>query len=944
MTKQKTLILIDGHALAFRQYYALERTFMSNSAGVPTWAVYGFFKAIFDLLKNKKITSDAIAVAFDLSHQTFRLEKYSEYKSNRRAMPDPMRAQMPLIMEGLEAFNIPIYTKEGFEADDVIGTISKRASELGHNVLILTGDQDAFQLIDKEGRVKVVIPARGEMMIYDWDMVYEKLNVYPEQIVDYKSLRGDQSDNIPGVFGIGEKTAVKLLADFGTLENLLAHTADIPQPALRKKIEDGVDNAKLSKELATIVCDVDIDFDFDKACIEIPDVAKVTEFLKKMDFLTFLKNLNSIMTLFNKGTPCTKADILGHTSASQELLQLNFFSAPGESQEKPFDVKLVQTKDQMMAALQVLRKQSLLAIYSEAQVKNITSSNLYGIAIGYNEAITYKDDNIVMEDKESISHIYYIPVNHLNMSLQMKLIDIVAMIKPILENPKIKKTAYNVKAQYGILRDYGINADGFVMDIMLASYEKNAAKKHELLYQSLEYLGHTLADYTELQGKKREQVVFGGVEINTVKDYIGDTVDTILKLTKFWPQKLTAAEWKLMAEIDLPLSFVLADMEFTGAAIDLDMLQNFGRMLSGSMLKIERSIYNIAGEVFNLNSPRQIANIIYNKLKLTDRKKRTTSADVLEELAKDHEICKLILDYRQVHKLKSAYVEGITELLDPKDKRVHTTYNLTTTVTGRLSSTNPNLQSIPVKTALGSKLRQAFVPGDRMNYCILSADYSQIELRLLAHIANDENLIQAFKHRGDIHTLTASKVFDIPLDKVTKEMRYRAKAVNFGIIYGQTKYGLAKSLGIQNAEAESFIERYFNTYPNVKDYMENTVNQTKKIGYCETLFGRRRYLANELESSYAPIREFAKRAAINFPIQGTAADLMKKAMLVCHKRFVEEGLKSKMIMQVHDEIVVETCKEELEIVKKIVKEAMEYGQPFKVPLVVDISTGESWEE
>lgn len=943
MTKKKTLILIDGHALAFRQYYALERTFMSTSSGTPSWAVFGFFKAIFDLLKTKKISTDAIAVAFDVSHNTFRVEKYKEYKSNRMAMPEAMREQLRLIKEGLKAFSIPIYTKEGFEADDVIGTISKRACELGHNVLILTGDHDAFQLIDKEGRVKVIIPSRGELVTYDWDKVYEKMGVYPDQIVDYKALRGDISDNIPGIYGIGEKTAALLLSQFGHLENVLAKTSEITKPALRKRIEEGVEIAKLSKVLATIVQNVDIDFDFDKACIQIPDLSAVTDFLKKMEFYKFLKNINNLMTIFNSGIPCSEEDIIKHSAVEKTQLQLNFFTEQTET--KTNDIELVQTQEQLEAAVKDLEKQSLISIHAEALVKNITNSHLYGIALGYTNTLKFADDKILVceQDKEQ-AKIYYIPVAHTNLDKQLSLESVIQHLKPILENPAIKKTTHNAKAQYGILRDIGIYTEGFVIDILLASYEKNASKKHELIYQALENIGHTMADYTDYHGKKREQVVFSEVDIDRAKTYTGDIAETILELTKFWVKNLSEAEWKLLKEIDLPVSFVLADMEFTGAAVDLELLEKYAHTLTKNMFNVERKIYHIAGEVFNLNSPKQIADIIYDKLKLIERRKRTTGADILEDLAKDHKICKLILDYRKQHKLKTVYVDGITELIEPSDSRVHTTYNLTATVTGRLSSSNPNLQSIPVRTEQGSKIRKAFIPGDRKNYLIMSADYSQIELRLLAHISNDKNLIEAFKQGIDIHTMTASKVFELPMGEITKEMRYKAKAVNFGIIYGQSKYGLAKALGIKTEEAECFIKRYLSTYPNVKKYMDKIVEKTKKIGYCETLFGRRRYLTNEFESSFTPIKEFAKRAAINFPIQGTGADLIKKAMLVCHKRFNEENLKSKMILQVHDEIVVEVYKEELDIAKAIVKEAMECGQPFKVPLVVDIYAGETWKE
>lgn len=942
MKRKKTLILIDGHALAFRQYYALERTNMSTSDGTPTWAVYGFFKAIFDLLKNKKIKTDAIAVAFDVSHQTFRVEKYNEYKANRQAMPEPMQLQMKLIMQGLDAFNIPIYTKEGYEADDVIGTIAKRACELGHNVLILTGDQDAFQLVDKEGCVKVIIPFRGELSTYDWNRVREKMGVFPDQIVDYKALRGDTSDNIPGVYGIGEKTACKLLADYGNLDNIFAQCKDMPECSVKNKLLEGVESAKLSKFLATIVTDVDIDFNFESACIELPDVVKVNAFFRELQFYSFIKSMNSIMTTFNNGAPCTKEDLIIHSDTDADQLQLSLLNSVVKEEDDDFDLEMIQTLEQLKNAADDLKKQSLITFNCQAEIKDIVNSHLIGLTIGYNPDVTYQN-KIVTADTKARAKVYYIPFLHSNVSGQLKISETLPLLKEIFENPEIKKTAHNIKTQYGVLRDNEIYTNGFVFDTMLASYVYNPSKNQDLSVQAIEYLEHSLSDSGEGESKK-DRIKFSEVSIERVKNYVGDYANTILNLTKFWANKLSEKEKELLKNVDLPLALVLADMEFTGIAIDRELLNDYARELGRSIYRVERKIYDIAGETFNLNSPKQIAEIIYDKLQISKRKKRSTGAEVLEELAKDSEICRLILEYRKYFKLKTVYFDSFPNLIDPKDNRIHTTYNMTITTTGRLSSSNPNLQNIPIRTQEGSKVRQAFVPGDRENYLILSADYSQIELRLLAHISEDKNLIAAFNEGMDIHTLTASKVFDVPIEKVTKEMRYRSKAVNFGIIYGQSKYGLAKALGITNQSAQNFIDRYFKTYPGVKKYMKEAVAKVEKDGYLETMFGRKRYFSKELESTIAAVREFARRAAINFPIQGAGADLIKMAMIDCHNKFEEMNLKSKMIIQVHDEIVVEVHKDELDIVQKIVREAMELGQPFRVPLVIDIAVGETWKE
>lgn len=946
MVQKKTLILIDGHALAFRQYYALERTNMSTSSGTPTWAVYGFFKAIFDLLKNKRIKTDAIAVAFDVSHHTFRVERYSEYKSNRQAMPDPMRVQMELIMNGLKAFNIPIYTKEGFEADDVIGTISKRACELGHNVLILTGDQDAFQLVDKDGCVKVIIPSKGDLATYDWNRVHEKMGVYPDQVVDYKALRGDLSDNIPGIYGIGEKTAVNLLAEFGNLDNILNNYDKISKPALRTKIEEGVEQAKLSRFLATIVRDVDVDFDFNTSCVALPDVVEVTNFFREMQFYSFLKNMNALMTIFNNGTPCTKEDIIEHSSMNENQLQLNFFNniRLGPEQENFFDLEIVDNVERLYSVVNELKQKSIICSYIEADVKDIVNSRIIGMALAYNDSAEYKNNSLKVKETLEKTKVFYIPIAHSFIKKQLPLREVIPAIKELFQNPEIKKITHNVKTQYGILRDNGIYTNGFVFDTLLASYVKNSTRNHELSVQAIEHLEHAMYEYTHNEGMKRNQIKFEDADPENVKKYAGDVADTIFRLTKYWMDVLSKSECQILNEIDLPVSLVLADMEFNGTVIDTNLLSEYGDELNKIIFKIERKIYTLADEVFNLNSPKQISKILYDKLKISSKRKRSTGAEVLEELAKDHEICRLILKYRTYYKLKTVYVDSFPQLIDPIDNRIHTTYNMTATATGRLSSSNPNLQNIPVRTEEGSMIRKSFVPGDKENYLILSADYSQIELRLLAHISGDENLISAFNHGVDVHTNTASKVFDVPVDEVTKDMRYKAKAVNFGIIYGQTKYGLAKALGISNQNAENFINKYFKTYPKVKRYMKNTVDKAEKNGYTETLFGRKRYFSKELDSTVAAVREFARRAAINFPIQGTGADLIKMAMIECDKKLKENGLKSKMIIQVHDEIVVEVYKEELETVKNIVKEAMELGQPFKVPLVVDIYAGETWKE
>lgn len=947
MEEQKTLILIDGHALAFRQFFALERTNMKTSGGTPTWAVFGFFKAVFDLLKNKTLKPDAICVAFDVSHDTFRVEKYPEYKANREAMPDAMRVQMDLIYEGLDAFNIPVYTKPGYEADDVIGTISKRACELGHKVLILTGDQDSFQLVDKEGCVKVIIPAKGELTEYDWEKVHEKFGVYPDQIVDYKSLRGDSSDNIPGVKGIGEKSAIKLLTKFGHLDNIIAHADEITEKNIKACFCANIESAKLSYFLATIVRDLDIDFDFSSAKIELPDLTKVTAFLKKMQFFSFLKNIDSILSSFDKDAKVVQPLIIPQSGQRQLGLFSEAVKAEINKVDIDFESKLITDPSDLQELAEVLKSKKVFVFRTECDIKSAVSGSLFGIDIAYNDNFS-ADERVCYEDNGNITKTFYIPIGH-HIENQLKQNDVISVLKPIFEDENIKKITHDAKVEHNFLLTLGVNVKGIIFDTLLASYVKDSSRTHSLDIQSIENVEHIISDIAPISRNVKTNQSISNVSTENALKFVSDLLSTIFELTKFWINRLDEKELKILYEIEVPLAVVLANMEYAGISVDVKYLNELSRTMADLLRSTEFQIYKIAGQAFNVASPKQVSEILFDKLQITPLKKRnksqfSTSAAVLEELAQEHEIARLILQSRKYAKLKSTYTDALPELISPVDGRIHTTYNQTTTATGRLSSSKPNLQNIPVRTEEGNKIRKAFIPRDRENGLILSADYSQIELRLLAHVSGDEHLIEAFKSGEDIHRITASKVFDVPLDKVTKEMRYKAKAVNFGIVYGQSKYGLAKALNISIYDAENFINRYFATYPNVKKYMEDIVQKVFEQGYVETMFGRKRYLAGELNSSNGMVRDFAKRAAINHPMQGTAADLIKLAMVDLDRKMYANNLKSKLIMQVHDELVLEVYKDELEIVQKLVREAMELNQPLSVPLIIDISVGETWQE
>lgn len=955
MGESKTLILIDGHALAFRQYYALERTNMKTKDGTPTWAVYGFFKAIFDLLKNENLHPDAIGVAFDVSHHTFRTEQYVEYKANREAMPDPMRVQMGLIYEGLKAFNIPIYTKEGFEADDVIGTISRRACELGHKVYILTGDQDSFQLIRQDGCIKVIIPSKGLLTEYDWNKVYDKLGVFPNQVIDYKALRGDTSDNIPGIKGIGEKTAVKLLSEFRTVDNVLASADKITQKSLKEKIENGVEIAKLSKFLATIVQDVDISFDFNSTKIELPDIAKVTEFLRAMQFYSFLKNIEYILKLFAKDIeiPEIETQTIKNDTPKVEISQntngqLGLFAQAVQAEVNKTDIeynsKIITDSQDLCELIEILSGKKVISFKLLADFQNAVNFKIYGIALGFRDDISYDKNKLVTLSDSMPAQTFYIPILH-NLSKQLDLKFVLAKLKPILENNDIKKLTHDVKIEECMLNFFDIDFSGVVFDTMLASYIKDSNANSDFDIQCMEQINHILP--TIVSNTKKSSLADN--DVDTMKNYSGDVMASLFELTLYWVKLLEDKEYEILTDIEIPLAYVLAQMESNGVSIDKKYLDELTNEFNTKTSAIASRIFELAGEEFNINSPKQVGNILFDKMQLKSKKKRgkaknSTSAEVLTALADEYEIAKLILDYRKYAKLKSTYTEALPALVSPIDGRIHTSYNQTVTTTGRLSSSNPNLQNIPIRTEEGNKIRQAFVPSDRANYLIMSADYSQIELRLLAHVSEDEHLIEAFNSGIDVHTLTASKVFEVPIEEVTKEMRYKAKAVNFGIVYGQSKYGLAKALKITPAEAENFINKYFETYPKINEYMSKMVELVEKQGYVETIFGRRRYLDNEINSPNAMIREFAKRAAINHPMQGSASDLIKLAMIDFSKRLKDNNLKSKLIIQVHDELVIETAKDELEQVKSLVLESMELEQPLRVPLLIDVNVGESWKE
>ncbi len=889
MEDKKTLILIDGHALAFRMFFALERTNMQTTDHEPTWAVFGFFKAIFDLLADKKLNihPNAIAVAFDVSKATFRLEKFEDYKANRLTMPDTLRSQLELIQEGLRALDIPIYTKMGYEGDDVIGTIAAKAKALGHTTYILTGDKDSFQLVDDDGFINVLIPSKGEIVLYNKQKVYEKMEVYPNQIIDYKALCGDTSDNIPGIRGIGPKTASSLLKEYDNLDNIYQNLDKITKKALNEKLTTGKESAYLSKFLATIVQNLEIDYDFNECCLTIPNKDSVKEFFTKVQIYSFVKNIDKLLLPFTMSDNACRDEIvkfepIEESEKSNSMSQMNLFES------------LSQTNSSKILEITKLAGEDACAFVKENIKKGTTISFL--------------------KDFSDVSYCY------LGLNSTVSKVE-TNKIQDILKDFEIKKITYDIK---NILED--IEIDGVIADVELSSYIKDSSRKHDLITQINENL----------------QI------IPDENDYF-ELCYYLFELNDFYNKNLTNKEKELLDNIELPLSFVLKEMEDRGITLNIEYLKELGKEIDSKVLDYEKKIYDAAGTTFNINSPKQVAEILFEKLQIKPKKKGksgtySTNAEILENLAGEYKIASDILEHRQLMKLKTTYIDTLPKLVK-RDGKIHTHFNQIVTTTGRLSSSDPNLQNIPIRTEFSNRIRAAFIPKDE-NYLIMSADYSQVELRLLAHFSEDEILLNAFKNDIDVHKITASKIFNVSLDDVTKDMRRKAKTVNFGIIYGQTRYGLAKTLAIDPYEAQGLIDKYFMTYPKISNYINSTLQFVQENGFVETLFARRRYLGAQLASRNANIRDFALRAAINAPLQGTSADIIKIAMVDLNKKL--KDFKSKILLQIHDELVLEVHKDEMDEIKKITLETMEKNEAFcdklKVPLKVEVGFGKTWME
>jgi DNA polymerase-1 len=973
--RKKTLVVVDGFSLAYRMYFALERTGMATKAGQPTWALYGFYNALFQLLKQQQ--PDAMIFCFDVAGGSFRNVRYPAYKAHRSAMPDAMRQQLDPLFKGIDLMGFPVYKKEGFEADDLIGTIAqiiKTHHADDWQLDILTGDQDAFQLVDEAGVVTVLVPSRTPregLKRYDWEAVIEKVGVPPSQVIDFKGLKGDTSDNIPGVPGVGDKTATKLLQQYPTVEAIYADLPAIKPAGLQLKLQTNEAQAHLSKMLATIDCHVDMGFDINHCHLKkMPNPADVLAFFQEFELNQFVKNISVLEKLLHTEAMLPEGlerDATANTPYTENQTE-GFFEhlPPALSDLPPFEPKTATSLDEVVAFIAKAEKLGAVAFDLETTGLDPFTAQPVGISLAIGEGLHWEEhptENFfnltnypktlprLMAAAENPTAIecLYIPIGHNVLgSENLPWEAVKALITPLVESSKTLKLIHNLKYECNVLKAWGLNLASPVMDTMLMSYVCQPESRHGLKALALNLLGFEMTEIQTLIGKGKSQKTFDTVPVADACPYAcADTYATWL-LANTFTKRFTEEQWALFSEIELPLAWLLAEMERTGITLNRDHLAGLSHRLAGQLKVLESDIYSLAGEPFNINSPKQVADILFVKLGINTHKKTSgktgfsTDAQVLEALSDAHPIVPKLLEYRQLFKLKSTYIDALPALVHPQTHRLHTHFNQTVTATGRLSSTDPNLQNIPVRSALGQEIRAAFVP--KAGWKLVSADYSQIELRILAHIAQEPTLIAAFQSGEDIHTKTAALVLGIPLEAVTKEERYKAKAVNFGIVYGQTAHGLSQQLGISRAEAQAFIDQYFRTYLGVKTFIESTKAKAHQTGLSKTLFGKVRNLKVELNSSVKSIREFAERASFNTPIQGSASDVMKLAMLRLRQALTDAGLQASLLLQVHDELILEAPEAELPVLLPLITKALELEQPLSVPLVVDTYVADSWLE
>ena len=923
------LFLLDAYALIYRAYYAFIRNPRINSKGQNTSAVFGFVNTLEEILRKENPTH--IAVVFDSPLPSFRHIKYEEYKAQREPTPEDIKASIPIIKEILQTYNIPILEIPGYEADDVIGTIAKKMATQKVNVYMMTPDKDYVQLVDDHIFIYKPRYGNNDFDILDKEKVLEKYSLsHPMQMIDMLALMGDTSDNIPGCPGIGPKTAQKLLKEFGSVENILNNT-DKLKGAIKNKIEENKDRILFSKFLATIKTDVPIEVKIEDFKRKEIDEEALKRIFKELEFRSLLTRVLKNESQKNG----TKKPVQGMLFENETTKFENNTTEPHSLSENTPSIhstqhtyRMVKEEKKLIELCNKICSQKSVCFDTETTGVNPLLSELVGLSFAYKEG-----------------EAYYVPIDDDREKAQQK----VDIFRPFFEDEKIEKVGQNIKYDILELRNYDIQVKGKLFDTMIAHYLINPEIPHGMDYMAKMYLNYTTIHIDELIGPKgKNQKNMRDIDQETVCKYAAEDADITLKLKNILEKELRENKLEqLFNEIESPLIYVLADMEWTGVRLDLEALEQLAEEYRKEMNQIEKEIIEMAGIEFNINSPKQIGEILFDKMKIIDNPKKTktgqysTSENELEKLRSKHPIIEKILEQRSLKKLLSTYIEAFPQLINPKTGKIHTSFNQTATATGRLSSSNPNLQNIPIRNERGKEIRKVFIPDKGCTF--LSADYSQIELRIMAHLSKDKNMIEAFNKGQDIHAATASKIFKIPLEEVTPDMRRKAKTANFGIIYGITPYGLSQRLGISRSDAKKLIEEYFTTFSGVKRYMDESIAKAREQGYVETIFGRKRFLP-DINSQNAVVRGYAERNAINTPIQGSAADIIKVAMNKIYKRLSDGGYKSKMILQVHDELDFNVHMNELDEVKNIVVYEMENAYPLIVPLKTDCNHGANWLE
>ena len=898
-SQRKRLFLIDGYALLFRAHYAMIRNPLITTAGQHTSALFGFINMVFRLIRQEN--PDYLAAAFDRKEKTFRHERYPEYKANRDEMPQELQDQLDHLWKLLAAMNLPNISKAGFEADDVIGTLAKEGEAVGLDVFIFSGDKDFAQLITEHVFLYSPIVRSSEINIIDPEGVKEKWGVPPEKFIDYLGLMGDASDNIPGVMGVGKKTAAKLLQEYGSLETALENAENVKNKRVREGLLNGVENAHLSKELVTIITDMDLDCDISKFDRKEFDINALTDLFVELEFNALLDQLEE------------------------------FGANPVEELKENKNYTTITEKNGLKKFFKKLSKEKLVSFDLETDSVSPMQTALVGMSFS-----TTKDEGV------------YIPIQYgdkaQNNFGKDDLKEVLALARPILEDHKVKKTGQNIKFDALVMKKHGINVAGITFDTMLAAHLiKPEGKSYKMDNLSLEYLNYRMVPIEDLIGKGKNQISMSDVDLEKASFYAAEDADVALQLTEIFQKRLDDENLtEFYEKVELPLVPVLVNMEYDGVYVDekqlIDKSDELGKKLDG----LSAEILAEAGTEFNINSTQQLANILFDIKGLPQIKKRSTAEDVLERLRDEHPLPGLILEYRKLNKLKNTYLDSIPQHIHPETKRIHSSFSQTIAATGRLSSSNPNFQNIPIRTDEGREIRKAFT-AQKKGSVILSADYSQIELRVMAHLSSDKGLQDAFAHGEDIHARTASDIYAVPMDDVLPEMRRVAKIVNFGIMYGAGPFRMSQELGIPRAEAQTIIDRYFERFAGIRDFIDTTITKAKTDQYVETMLGRRRPVWN-INSDNHMHREAAKRMAINMPIQGTAAEMIKLAMIQIHEQMKKDKMSSMMVLQIHDELLFEVPKVELDDLKSMVIEQMENALKLDVPVIVDHGVGESWFE